>query len=114
MLIGDSQTMTSEAAVLGTPAIRCNTFVGRISYLEEEEHQYNLTYGFLPTNTDAMFKKIEELLAIPNLKAVWQERRQDMLKDKIDVTAFYVWFIENYPESVRIMRENPEYQNVFK
>ena len=114
MMIGDSQTMTSEAAVLGTPAIRCNTFVGRISYLEEEEHLYNLTYGFLPINTAAMFRKIDELLAMPNLKAVWQKRRQNMLKDKIDVTAFYVWFIENYPESVRIMRENPEYQNVFK
>jgi uncharacterized protein len=114
MLIGDSQTMTSEAAVLGTPAIRCNTFVGRISYLEEEEHTYNLTYGFLPTNSDAMFVKINELLAMPGLKAVWQKRRQKMLKDKIDVTAFYVWFIENYPESERVMREKPEWQYRFK
>jgi len=39
MFIGDSQTMTSEAAVLGTPAIRNNSFVGRISYLEEQEHK---------------------------------------------------------------------------
>ena len=37
MFVGDSQTMTSEAAVLGTPAIRCNSFVGNISYLEEED-----------------------------------------------------------------------------
>lgn len=60
MLVGDSQTMTSEAAVLGTPAIRCNTFVGRIHYLEEEEHKYNLTYGFCPQQSEAMFQKIEE------------------------------------------------------
>ena len=105
MLIGDSQTMTSEAAVLGTPAIRCNTFVGRISYLEEEEHTYNLTYGFLPTDSEAMFAKIEELLALPDLKAIWQDRRENMLKDKIDVTAFFVWFIENYPGSAKEMRE---------
>ena len=108
MLIGDSQTMTSEAAVLGTPSIRCNTFVGRISYLEEEEHRYNLTYGFLPKDSMAMFAKIEELLAVPDLKSLWQDRRKAMLKDKIDVTAFFVWFIENYPESAKIMRENPE------
>ena len=114
MLIGDSQTMTSEAAVLGTPAIRSNTFVGRISYLEEEEHKYNLTYGFLPTNTEAMFIKINELLATPNLKEVWEERRAKMLFDKIDVTAFYVWFIENYPNSATIMKENPEFQKQFK
>ena len=50
MVIGDSQTMIAESAVLGTPAIRCNTFVGRLSYLEELEHKYELTYGFLPKN----------------------------------------------------------------
>ena len=114
MLIGDSQTMTSEAAVLGTPAIRCNTFVGRISYLNEEESKYCLTYGFLPKDSDLFFLKINELLALRNLKEEWARRRETMLADKIDVTAFYVWFIENYPESARIMRENPDYQYKFK
>ena len=114
MLIGDSQTMTSEAAVLGTPAIRCNTFVGRISYLNEEESKYRLTYGFLPKDSDLFFLKIKELLALKNLKEEWAIRREAMLADKIDVTAFFVWFIENYPESARIMRENPDYQYRFR
>ncbi len=114
MLIGDSQTMTSEAAVLGTSSIRCNSFVGRISYLEEEEHKYHLTYGFLPEQSEAMFEKIDELLSMPNLKEEWQLRRQSMLQDKIDVTAFFVWFIENYPESAKIMKKNPDYQYNFK
>ncbi|MHB2149525.1 DUF354 domain-containing protein [Calditrichota bacterium LG25] len=114
MFLGDSQTMTSEAAVLGTPAIRCNTFVGQISYLEEEEHKYGLTYGFTPDKFDKMLDKIKELLTMPNLKQEWQKRRERMLKDKIDVTAFLVWFVENYPESVRIMRERPEFQYRFK
>ena len=100
MLIGDSQTMTSEAAVLGTPAIRSNSFVGKISYLEEEEHVYGLTYGFLPADFEAMQVKIEELLTLPNLKEIWQSRRQKMLDDKIDVTTFYVQFIEEYFERV--------------
>jgi len=114
MLIGDSQTMTSEAAVLGTPSIRCNSFVGQLSLLEEEEHTYGLTYGFLPDNFEAMKQKIEYLLSIANLKEIWQKKRQVMLNDKIDVTAFYVWFIENYPTSVNIMKENPDYQYKFK
>ena len=114
MLIGDSQTMTSEAAVLGTPSIRSNSFVGRIEYLEEEEHKYNLTYGFLPDNAEAMFQKIDELLAITDLKVEWQKRRQEMLKDKIDVSAFFTWFIENYPNSVNVMKENSDYQYNFK
>lgn len=37
-----------------------------------------------------------------------------MLSDKIDVTAFMVWFIETYPESKRIMEVNPGYQKRFK
>ena len=114
MFVGDSQTMTSEAAVLGTPAIRCNTFVGRITYLKEEEEKYGLTFGFLPGESEKMFDKIRELLTLKNLKEKWQEKRDLMLKDKIDVSQFFVWFIENYPESARIMRENPDYQYRFK
>ena len=114
MFIGDSQTMTSEAAVLGTPAIRSNSFVGRISYLEEEEYKYGLTYGYKPNEMELMFNKIKELLKITNLKEEWQRRRQILLADKIDVTAFFVWFIENYPESIKIMKENPDYQFRFK
>lgn len=114
MLIGDSQTMTSEAAVLGVPSIRSNSFVGRISYLEEEEHKYGLTFGFRPDQSDKMFEKINELLKYSNLKEKWQEKRKKLLADKIDVTAFMVWFIQHYPESVRVMEENPDYQYIFK
>lgn len=113
MLVGDSQTMTSEAAVLGTPAVRSNSFVGRIEYLEEEEHKYELTYGFLPTQGEAMIAKIEQLLAMPDLKSVWQQRRQKMLADMIDVSAFFVWFVENYPKSAKIMKDDPNFQRKF-
>jgi hypothetical protein len=114
MFVGDSQTMTSEAAVLGTPAVRCNTFVGRIHYLEEEEHKYGLAYGFRPEQSEQMFKKIDELLSMPNLKEEWQSRRQKMLSEKIDYAQFLTWFIENYPESKQIMRNDPDYQFRFK
>ncbi len=100
MFIGDSQTMTAEAAVLGTPAIRCNTFVGRISYLEELEHKYGLTYGFLPSDEERMLDKIMEFLNAADLKKTWQEKRSRMLKDKIDLARWIVDFIENYPQSL--------------
>ncbi len=106
MLVGDSQTMTSEAAVLGTPAIRCNTFVGRIHCLEEEEHQYNLTYGFRPEQSEEMFRKIEELLSLGTvpLHKEWSVRRERLLADKADYTAFLVWFTEQYPLSAERAR----------
>jgi len=99
MYIGDSQTMASEAAVLGTPSIRSNSFVGKISYLEELEHRYGLTYGFKVEDQDKMLLKIKELLQDKNLKERWHEKRKRMLKDKIDVAQFLVEFIENFPQS---------------
>ena len=114
MLVGDSQTMTSEAAVLGTPAVKCNSFAGRLSVPNELEQKYSLCYSFLPEQHEAFFAKIDELLSMSDLKGEWQLRRQRMLADKIDYSGFMVWFIENYPESQRIMQENPEYQLRYK
>ena len=107
MFVGDSQTMTSEAAVLGTPSIRSNTFVGRIHYLEEEEHRYHLTYGFRPEKSEAMFDRVEELLAMgtSTLKAEWAKRRAVLLSEKIDYTAFLTYFVESYPQSAEQTRK---------
>lgn len=105
MLISDSQTMTAEAAVLGTPAIRCNSFVGRISYLEELEHEYGLTCGFLPQEEDQMFRTVVELLARDDLRAEWQRKRERMLDEKTDLTPWMVDFIERYPESFHEYRK---------
>ena len=113
MLIGDSQTMTSEAAVLGIPAVKCNTFAGKLSVPNELENKYQLCYSYLPEQSEDFFTKINELLNEANVKLIFSQNRERMLSDKIDVTAFYVWFIENYPESKRMMKENPEFQNRF-
>jgi len=96
MLISDSQTMTAEAAILGVPSVRCNSFVGRISYLEEMEHRYRLTFGFTPDHQEEMFSKIDELLNQPDLTETWQKSRQFMLSEKIDVTAWMVDMVEKF------------------
>ncbi len=94
MYIGDSQTMTAEAAVLGTPAIRFNDFVGELSYLEELEHKHHLTYG-IKTNAPAkLLEKVQELLSIPNLKQEWQSRRTKMLGQTIDFSVFMTEMIK--------------------
>jgi predicted glycosyltransferase len=99
LFIGDSQTMTAEAAVLGTPALRCNTFVGRISYLEELEHRYGLTYGFLPEQYNHVVDKARRLLKCENLSQEWQRKRRTMLSEKVDVTAWIARFVESYMQS---------------
>ena len=114
MYIGDSQTMAAEAAVLGTPSIRFNDFAGKIGYLNDLEDNYNLGFGFNTNQVEDMLTKIKVLLNSKDLHKEWHKRKQKMLSNKIDVTAFMIWFIENYPESVKIMQENPNYQLRFK
>lgn len=137
LYIGDSQTMAAEAGVLGVPFVRFNDFVGRIGYLRELEDVYHLGYGIRanaepfipekvnwideepkvqPCGAEAMYKVVKELVAMDadERRKLYQERRQKMLSEKIDYAKFLTWFIENYPESVRIMKENPDYQYNFR
>lgn len=108
MFIGDSQTMTSEAAILGTPAVKCNSFAGRLAVPNELEERYGLCYAFLPEEEEKFFQKIDELLAMPDLKKEWAKRRAHFLSEKIDVTAFLTWFLENYPSSAEQARKADE------
>lgn len=86
MYIGDSQTMTAEAAVLGTPAVRFNDFVGELSYLEELEHRFHLTRGIRTSDPAKLVEVVKELLAVPDLKGQWEQRRQVMLAQCIDLS----------------------------
>ena len=114
LLISDSQSMSVEAAMLGVPSIRFSDFAGRISVLEELEQSYNLTLGIRTAEAELLEKKVTELLSLPDIRSEFIVRRDKMLSEKVDVTAFLVWFIENYPDSHRIIRENPDYQLRFK
>lgn len=117
MYVGDSQSMAVEAAMLGVPSLRFNDFNGKkkIGVLTELEDKYQLTYGIPSSEPDALYRKIVELLAIPDLRQEWQHRREIMLADKIDVTAFFTWFIENYPASVSLARNStPDFWQQFK
>jgi predicted glycosyltransferase len=99
LLVCDSQTMTTEAGVLGTPAIRCNSFVGEndMGNFIELEQKYGLIFNYNDPNK--AINKAVELIQEPNLKEEWRKKREKILKDKIDITKFMLWFIENYPES---------------
>ena len=113
LYVGDSQTMTSEAGLLGVPALKCNTFAGRASVPNMYEN-YGLTYAYQPEDFDKMYHHIENILANPNAKEEWIKKRDKFLEDMIDPTKFFVWYVENYPESKKIMKTNPDYQYNFR
>ena len=114
LFIGDSQTMCAEAGILGTPFIRYNDFVGKIEYLNDLENNYKLGWGVKTNEPERIFSIIDELFSISDYEKIWSEKKKQLFNDKIDLTAFTIWFIENYPQSVKIMKENPDYQYRFK
>ena len=114
LFIGDSQTMAAEAGVLGTPFVRLNDFSGRLAYLNEIEGFYHLGVSHKASDIDGFFQSIQRWLDTPDRKALCQARRQQLLKEKIDLAQFLTWFIESYPDSVTIMSRSPDYQLRFK
>lgn len=98
MFLGDSQTMTSEAAVLGVPALKCNTFAGCLSVPNMLEQKYGLCYAYHPTQFKDMYNHIEHLLARrpDELKNEWQIKRHRLLADMTDPTDFFINYIEKH------------------
>jgi predicted glycosyltransferase len=140
LYIGDSQTMAAEAGVLGTPFVRLNDFVGRLSYIHEleastdytprtdgyvpfvdkhvpEDTHYCLGYGHKTADVEGFYRSIEKWLAEPNRKSICSTRREQMLHEKIDYAKFLTWFIENYPQSAKETKEkqdSKDFWNQFK
>jgi predicted glycosyltransferase len=99
LLITDTQTMATEAAILGTPVVRSNNFAGPhdLSNFIELEEKYDLIYSF-PEARDAVAKALD-LIKRPDLKKEWAQKRLKLLADKIDFSQFLVDYIENFPDS---------------
>ena len=100
LFVGDSQTMTTEAALLGTPAVKLNSFAGRLAIPNEIERTYKLCYSYQPQDFDAMMQTIKELVLHDDIKSVWRARKEVMLRDKVDLTTFLTTLVSGYPQSI--------------
>ena len=114
LIVGESPTMTTESAILGTPAIcisswACNC-LGNFTELFKED----MIYCYHPDEEEEAIQKAIQLLSTNDLKNIWKVKAEKFVNSRIDVTAFMIWFIENYPESKKIILKNPDYQNRFK
>ena len=88
LFLGESATMATESAVLGTPSIFVSTVT--LGYMEELEHEYGLVSNFSGERRqiNAMNTAISILENYD--QELWDEKRQTMLDDKIDTTDFVV------------------------
>ena len=89
LLIADTQTMVTEAALLGTPAIRSNSFVGdddmgNFVELERNGLVYNIA------EFDAVLEQSEALLQDQDATDRWQRRCEEFVADKVNLTETIV------------------------
>jgi len=106
LYIGEGATIAAECACLGTPSIYINPI--NVGDCEELEKKYGLVHHH--TKIDDIINKALEILFLPDSKQSYSKKCIKMITEKIDVTAFMVWFVENYPGSAHIMKNDPQYQ----
>jgi uncharacterized protein len=106
LLITDTQTMATEGAIIGTPTIRCNRFVGKndMGNFIELEDRYSLLCNVKEANQ--VLENARRILNTPEVNKIYQHRRDLLLKETIDITSFFTWFIENYPDSLQEFKKN--------
>lgn len=99
LVVADTGTMITEAAMLGTPAIRFSSNAGSndLGIFIELSHKYDLVYTY--DDSRMAITKATELIKRPNLKKEWKYKKEILLNDKIDLSLFMEWFIEEFPQS---------------
>jgi uncharacterized protein len=110
LYIGEGATMASEAAVLGTHSILISTCAKHCGVFNDL-NKYNLLWFY--DDEGGVIDKAKEILQ-NHPKEEGKRKREKLLEDKINVTAFMYWLIENYPESSKIIKANPEIQEMFR
>jgi predicted glycosyltransferase len=109
IFIGEGATMASEAGLLGTPSFYINSI--KICYNLDQE-SYGTVFNF--NIDDGVIEKVKVILKINNVKSEWKLKSEKIFQDKINVTAFLIWFVENYPGSLKTLKNDPDYQLNFK
>ena len=99
MLIGDSQSMQVEAALLGTPAIRSNKWVlskHKVNVIHYLETKYGMCYSISPLDEDGIVNRVEQLLDA-GIKAQWKILREKFFAENTNLTDFLFWITSKYP-----------------
>ena len=110
LYIGEGSTTACEAAILGTPAIYCNSL--KVGNCQEIEEKYDLCFSIL--DIDTIISKANEILNNSNNKIFFQNNKNQLINDKINTTDFMIWLVENYPKSIAILQKEKNYKFNFQ
>lgn len=107
LVLSEGATIASEAGVLGTPSIYVNS-ISR-SY-NEDQANYGTVYNF--RSGEGVAEKVKTIMNVD--RDLYRKKSRLLIEDKIDVTAFLVWFVENFPSSSEQMKHDNTIQFQFK
>jgi uncharacterized protein len=110
--LGESPTMAEEAATLGVPSICISSWAGKTGVIQDLVES-KLLLHFHPDNYDDLLKQVNTVLNNGNVINEWKAKRLEYLRSRIDTTAFYTWIIENYPDSINILKNNENFDKKF-
>ncbi len=97
MLIGESATMASEAAVLGVPAFYIAD-TGR-GYTDEQQTRYQLVWNYQRKHAPEALRKIRELLSHVDLSRDMNQRRDRLLAEKVNTTDWMIDYVDRVVDS---------------
>jgi uncharacterized protein len=106
--IGEGATTATEACILGTPSVYINSI--NAGTLEEEE-KFGILFNF--RNYDGVIDKISQLLK-ENNKDYYKSLAKKMIDGRTDLTALLIWLIEGSGKNLKILKQEPEYQDNFR
>jgi predicted glycosyltransferase len=106
LYVGEGGTTASESSILGTPAIYMNKLM--MGYIKEEQEAGLL---FQKIFLNDVLQQVNEVLI--NDKSYYQKIAQAFIREKIDITGFLVWLVENFPSSKKTIKNDPTFQNNF-
>lgn len=89
LLVADTQTMVTEAAMLGTPAIRSNSFVGHSdmgNFVELEAR--GLVHN--TTEFDDLLERADRLLTDAAARSAWNDRHESFVGELVNLTDLLV------------------------
>lgn len=104
LVVSEGATVASESACLGTPTVYVNS--SQLGYTNDLA-KYGLLFSYTGSATDQR-AAIAESIGIAtsnNFKRILADKRNKMLDNRIDLTAFLMWFVDDYPQSALLMKQ---------
>lgn len=111
LLIGESGSMATEAAYLGTHSIVLNPAAHDFGVFDWFS-KYKVFY--IADNYEDVISNATKLLTRDDLKSEAKVEADKIKNDSICLADLIIWFINNYPASTDILKNKPEYQITFQ